>query len=471
VQGGPAAGRKGRTVDRLVRALAFGCVTLVLLSGCASLRQAPGAGGTVPALSALRAPLRPGASGKIQHVVVIIQENRSFDNLFQGYPGANTVSSGKDSTGQTIPLQPVSLATEYVLDHSAAAFFAACDGKPLGRKCKNDGFNLEYHVGGPANPEYVYVPHKDTKPYFDMAAQYVLADNTFASQLDESFVAHQYLIAAQAQSSVNLPTGLWGCEGGPSDTISTLTQKRKIGPAQQACFNYTTLGDELDAAGLPWRFYTSLVSKCTRCTGPGQSGDGAAWSAYQAVNHIFNGPDWSSDVITPQKQFITDVGNGTLAGVTWITPLCADSDHVACGGGLGPDWVASLVNAVGESPFWDSTAIFVLWDDWGGLYDHVAPPYMDYDGLGFRVPLLIISPYAKANYVSHVQYETASVLTFVEDQFGLARLAAADARATSPEADAFDFSQPPRPFVPIKARKDAQFFLQQPDDHRSPDDQ
>ncbi len=129
------------------------------------------------------------------------------------------------------------------------------------------------------------------------------------------------------------------------------------------------------------------------------------------------------------------------------------------GGGYGPSWVSALVDTVGASKFWDSTAIFVQWDDWGGFYDHVAPPVEDYDGLGFRVPLLVISPYARKNHVSHVQYETASVLRFAEDLYGLAHLAAADARATSPAADCFDFSQEPRPFVKIKAPYPAKFFI------------
>ena len=113
---------------------------------------------------------------------------------------------------------------------------------------------------------------------------------------------------------------------------------------------------------------------------------------------------------------------------------------------------------MGKSKFWDSTAIFVQWDDWGGYYDHVAPPFQDYDGNGFRVPLLVISPYAKKNYVSHQQFETASVLRFAEDLYGLPQMAAADARATSPAADCFDFTQQPRPFVPIKAPYSAEFF-------------
>ena len=113
------------------------------------------------------------------------------------------------------------------------------------------------------------------------------------------------------------------------------------------------------------------------------------------MRHIYYGPDWTKDVISPNWNFITDVRAGKLANFTWITPVCDDSDHVNCPGGYGPSWVAALVNTVGKSKFWDSTAIFVQWDDWGGTYDHVPPPYEDYDGLGFRVPLLVISPYAK----------------------------------------------------------------------------
>ncbi len=179
--------------------------------------------------------------------------------------------------------------------------------------------------------------------------------------------------------------------------------------------------------------------------GSASSGDGSYWSGYQAVRHIYYGPDWKKDVITPQMRSSSPTFRaGKLANFTWITPVCDDSDHVNCGGGYGPSWVAAIVNTIGKSKFWDSTAIFVQWDDWGGLYDHVPPPFEDYDGLGFRVPLLVISPYAKADYVSHVQYETASVLRFAEDLWGLGQLAAADRRATSPAADCFDFAQQPR---------------------------
>jgi phospholipase C len=431
------------------------------LSAC-SAGGPPSLPGT--ARSALGTLAQTGA-GKIKHIVYIVQENRSFDNLFQGYPGADTVSSGKDSKGKTIVLTPASLATQYDIDHSAQAMFAACHGagRLAGTKCRMDGFDKELAYGGPPHPQYVYVPHKDSKPYFDMANEWVLADRMFQSQLDESFVAHQYVIAAQAAASVNLPYGQWGCGGGNGDLIYTVTQNRNpLGTEQVACYDYQTLGDELDAAGVSWRFYTSKYSA------PSSDG-GSYWSGYQAVKHIYYGPDWLKDVITPQNRFITDVRAGKLAGFTWITPQCVDSDHVNCGGGYGPSWVAALVNTVGKSKFWNSTAIFVQWDDWGGLYDHVPPPFKDYDGLGFRVPLLVISPYAKEHYVSHVQYETASVLRFAEDLWGLGQLAAADKRATTPAADCFDFSRRPRKFVPIQAPKGPGFFLHLPNDYRIPD--
>ncbi len=409
---------------------------------------------------ALRA-LNAAGAGKIAHIVYIVQENRSFDNLFQGYPGADTVSSGKDSHGRTIQLKPVPLSHQYVIDHSATAMFAACDGtgKTPGTHCRMDGFNLEEGDGGPRDREYAYVPPRDSKPYFDMAHEGVLADRMFQSQLDESFVAHQYIIAAQADWTVDLPSGKWGCGQGSYNIISTITPKRDPdGTPIHPCFEYQTLGDELDKAKLSWRFYASSY------------GTGLDWSGYQSVRHIYDGPDWKKDVITPNWKFITDIRAGKLANFTWITPVCDDSDHVNCPGGYGPSWVAALVNTVGKSKFWDSTVIFVQWDDWGGLYDHVPPPYLGRDSLGFRVPLLVISPYAKHNYVSHVQYETTSVLRFAEDLWGLNQLAVADRRAISPAADCFDFSGAPQAFIKIKAPLPPKFFMHQnASDYFAPD--
>ena len=413
---------------------------------------------------------RPAASGKIQHVVIIVQENRSFNNLFYGFRGAHTVKFGFNENGTKIPLQPIGLETSWDITHDSTDFFAACDGQGSipGTNCKMDGFDNESwgcgRGGEPscpnANPPYSYVPHSETKPYFDMAKQYVLADEMFASNFDaSSFISHQYIIAGQAESAVNYPDGAWGCPGGSGDDISEVGPQRQIPNGNEVvCWNPTTLGDELDKANISWAYYAVAYS--------GQ--DPGIWSAYQAVNHIYNGQDWNKDVISPPSQFLTDVANGNLRTVSWVTPTCANSDHAGCGSNTGPAWVASLVNAVGQSKYWDSTAIFIFWDDYGGWYDPEPPAYKDYDGLGLRIPMLIISPYAKKGFVSHVHYEHGSILRFVEDQFGLPRLAASDKRATPP-ANAFDFSKPPRAFVTIPSAHGKEYFLHQTLDRRLPD--
>jgi len=399
---------------------------------------------------------RKRTSGKIQHVVVILEENRAFDDLFQAYPGADTLPYGYDSNGNKIPLSPIPLEAPYDLDHTSGAFLTDCNGTGSipGTNCRMNGFNNEYvscSASCPPNPQYGYVPHRETKPYFAMAKQYVLGDRMFTSHIDASFISHQYIIAGQASSAVDLPGGEWGCDGGSGDRVSTLTQSRGYGNSIQACFDNQTIGDEIDSASLTWRSYATALG-----------GDGDIWNMYQAIRHIRYGNDWSKDVISPQTNIFTDIKKGFLANVTWVSPTCATSDHSGCQGNQGPSWVASVVNAVGRSQFWDSTAIFVYWDEWGGWSDHVPPPYVDYDGLGMRVPLLVISPYAKQNYVSHVQYEHGSILRFIEDQFGLGRLSASDARANSPEADCFDFSQQPRTFKRIRAALTADYFIHAP---------
>jgi phospholipase C len=408
-------------------------------------------------------------NGKIQHVVVVIQENRSFNDLFYKFPGATTTTYGYDSNGNKVTLNPISLATNWDLEHDSWGFEAACNGKGSipGTDCQMNGFNNEsVGCGGSSNPcpypepMYGYVPHSDTKPYFDMGHQYVVADQMYASNFDaSSFISHQYIIAAQAESAVNFPWSAWGCPGGSGDEVGEVGPQRQVPDGYEVvCWNPTTLGDELDKADIPWAFYAVSYS-----------GYPWIWSAYQAIQHIYYGPDWSKDVISPPSQFLTDVTNGNLRTVSWVTPTWTNSDHAGSDSTTGPQWVASIVNTIGESKYWDSTAIFIFWDDYGGWYDPEPPAYLDYDGLGMRIPMLIISPYAKKGFVSHVHYEHGSILKFIEDQFGLARLAASDKRATSPQEDCFDFKRPPRAFVPIQTVLGKDYFLHQPQDHYLPD--
>jgi phospholipase C len=435
---------------------ALALAATLCVAGCA----APGLTAHAPSAAAAITRHRATASSPIQHVVIIIQENRSFDDLFQGYPGANTVPAGLDHEGNLVQLQPVSLAAPYDVLHGLGSFTKAYDGGKL------DGFDREHVTHRPANdpdPQYGYVPASEIGPYLALAQQYVLSDATFSSQLDGSFTAHQYLIAAQAMHAVNFPSGGWGC---PSGEVGTLLPSRMPGPREPACFgtsdpaSYPTLGDELDAAGLPWRFYAPAIGT-----------SGALWSAYHAVKHVYGRTDWNDDVISPQTNILTDAPGGTLAAVTWVVPDVHDSDHANSKSTTGPQWVANVVNAIGESPFWSSSVIFVIWGDWGGWYDHVPPPQLDYDGLGFRVPLLCISPYAKQNYVSHVQLESASVLRYVEDNFGLNQLAAADARATDAGSDCLNPSQRARKFTPIATALRAPYFIHRRRSLRAPDDE
>jgi phospholipase C len=406
------------------------------------------------------------SSNPITHVVIVIQENRSFNDLFDGFKGAKTTNYGYNSSNHKIALRPITLATQWDVEHDAAAFIAACNGTGSipGTKCRMNGFNDEKVGCGshcPPNPPYSYVPYSEIMPYWIMAKRYVLADRMYASNFDESsFVSHQYFIAGQAEHSVNYPGGDWGCEGGSGDVVDEVGPDRQVPYGYEvACWDPTTLGDELDAAKVSWAFYTSTIN----------GNIAGFWSAYQAIGHIYNGADWKRDVITPQTQFFSDVKDGTLRAVNWITPTFENSDHAGSGSKTGPAWVATIVNAIGESKYWENTAIFILWDDPGGWYDPEPPSYVDYDGLGMRVPMLVVSAYAKQGHVSHVRYENGSVLKFVEDLWGLPRMAASDTRANSPAADCFDFGAPARKFKPIPSALGLDYFLDQPNSGRPPD--
>jgi phospholipase C len=420
----------------------------------------PGAS-ALPALRAGTATVhrnRAALQSPIQHVVIIVQENRSFDNLFQGFPGADTSPVGVNSQNMTVPLTPISMAVPYDIVHGLTQYNQdmsnGWDTQALTMFSPPPGYQL------PPNPQYGYVPASETAPYVALAGKYVLADRMFASQLDASFTAHQYLIAGQAASTVNVPTSQpWGCDGPPNNQISTLRGDRSYGPPVTPCFTYPTLADELDASHLSWKYYAP------------SSGSGYIWSAFDAIAKVRNGPEWSTNVISPETNILKDAAAGNLPAVTWVIPKLANSDHSGSKVTLGPKWVASVVNAIGHSKNWSSTAIFVVWDDWGGWYDHVAPPQVDFDGLGFRVPMIVISPYAKTGYVSHVQYEFGSVLRFTEDTFGLGQLANSDARATSPAADCFDFTKPPRHYATIVTNVRNADFMAQPRSDRPPDDE
>lgn len=243
------------------------------------------------------------------------------------------------------------------------------------------------------------------------------------------------------------------------------------------CSDHPALTDELDAKNLSWRYYTPSAN--------------SIWTAPNAIEHICGpnvpppngtacvGSDWVNNVVIYSAKnpapILTDVANNQLPSVSWVIPAGKNSDHPgSTGNHEGPSWVASIVNAIGNSAYWANTAIIVAWDDWGGWYDHVAPPKVIDDGTswgsgyvyGFRVPLIVISPYAKAGYISHVNHDFGSILHFTEEVFGLAPLGYADAYGDN-LSDCFDFSQTPLVFHTISAPLRADHFL---NDRTPPDD-
>jgi phospholipase C len=162
---------------------------------------------------------------------------------------------------------------------------------------------------------------------------------------------------------------------------------------------------------------------------------------------------------------LSDIGSNNLPAVSWIIPNAKNSDHASETDGGGPSWVASIVNAIGNSSYWSNTVIFITWDDWGGWYDHVAPKVINSYEYGFRVPLIVVSPYAKAQYISHATHDFGSILRFIEENWGLPQLGYADAPADN-FSDCFNFNQTPLVFQNIPAARDASFFR---NDRRPPE--
>ncbi|GAC1421897.1 MAG: phospholipase C [Candidatus Velthaea sp.] len=389
---------------------------------------------------------------KIKHVIILVQENRTFDNLFNGFPGADTVQSGRTHTGATVALKPTPFEGPYDPDHEHSAWVSDYDHGQM------DGFDIpptSSVVGNypppPPNYAYGYVPQAETVPYWMLARQFTLADRMFASEQGPSFPGHQYLIAGQSNHLIgnpNDPLFRWGCDAQPGTTTPILQADGTVNPnGPFPCYDIPTLADRLDAKAVPWRYYTDTFEKA----------DGIGVQPYDAIRHIRYGPDWNN-VVAPQSNILLDVMTPTFPAVSWVNPPLVASDHAQVSTNAGPDWVATIVNTVAKSPHWNDTAIFVVWDDWGGWYDHVAPPQLDAAGLSFRVPLIVISPYAKHGYVSHQQHEFGSILKFVEHTFGLASLGATDVRADDLH-DCFNFSQAPSAPPNIPTRVDAQFFL------------
>jgi phospholipase C len=379
-----------------------------------------------------------GSTTPIQHVVVIMQENRSFDHLFNGFPGADTVKTGMNK-GVSVPLTVTQLGNGPDVDHTHTGWWQQWNNG------KMDGFANK----GTMLP-YTYIDPKETAPYWTLARSYTLGDRMFQSNTGPSFVAHQYMIAGQSgKASENPSSNVWGCDAKPSTRVPLVGPNGTDRPGVYPCFDYKTMADLLDAKRITWRYYAPSADEDLFFM----------LSAYQAIRHIRFGADWHEDVTSPETSVLTDIAAGKLAQVTWIVPAMNNSDHPGAPA-QGPDWVASIVNAIGRSKYWNNTTIFIAWDDWGGFYDHVPPPQTDDMGLGFRVPVLVVGPYAKRGYVSHVTHESSGFLRYMEEVFNLPSLGTRDTNADD-FRDCFDYTQSPTPFTPVPTKLTPDFFLHQ----------
>jgi phospholipase C len=371
----------------------------------------------------------------INHVIVIVQENRTVDNLF----GSNSPSNqyylpdlvfsttgkaykrvnGVDTqfTVQAVPIPLASLpstgdsipADDYDPDHShAPGWVNACHAPAItdpSTDCAMDGFN---HVDvtcasgvtgcpGPTYPTYAYVQYQDVAPYFQIAAQYGYANYMFQTNQGPSFPAHQFLFGGTSQPGVGddptwfvsenkIPqSGPNGCIAPKGSLVGLLDPTTQKEITMYPCFTHPTMADLLAAQTPPitWRYYTT--------------GAGSLWTAPDAISTLCipsngdcTGEYWTKGAangyIDPKPQdVLTDIGDCKLQQVNWVTPSGLESDHATMTDGSGPSWVASIVNKVGASTctdvvngklltYWQDTAILVTWDDWGGWYDTVVPP-------------------------------------------------------------------------------------------------
>lgn len=380
-----------------------------------------------------------GASDRIKHVIFIVKENRTFDNYFGRYPGAEGAARATLSDGSTIELTEAVDVFEPDLGHGFFDGLIAING---GRMDQFDRVRNGESMNGFTTFTRAGIPN-----YWAYADSFALADHTFSSMYGPTFPAHLYTVGAQSGRVTGNKLQVEQVGGYCDDVTETVyrftkltdVEKREVMRAERqvdlgrvgafweeirACLDFEVLPDQLIERDIPWMYYANTPS----------------WmNALLAIDHIRNSRHWETNV-SPPEDLLADIQKERLRKVNWVVPPPFANEHP---GGTsvcaGENWTVEHLNALMRSKYWKNTAVFITYDDFGGFYDHVPPPQLDIMGLGPRVPMLIVSPWTKPGYIDHGVYEFSSVLRFIEDTFGLECMTARDCGASN-MMDAFDFS-------------------------------
>lgn len=412
---------------------------------------------------------QPVDGSPIRHVIVLVQENRTFDNLFASsvladggpYPGADTSLTAKVDA-KPVPLKAVSF--EYPADpsHSHSSLLREWNGGRM------DGFGdvsvyapVSFLRPGPGFA-YAHLPDDETAIYHMLAARYALADENFAPRLVPTFPSHYTLATAQSRIAGDPKSEIWGCDAKAGATVSIFGHgESTIEPGIFPCFDQTTIGDLLDAAHVTWRYYTGAYNDRVN----------RAVNIYEAFRRIRYGPDWQRNVVEPSTTILNDIRGCRLPQVSFVMPNRMDSDHAGSLSAAGPGWVGSIYLAIAETRntapacnYYKDSALILTWDDPGGWYDHVPPPAGPAGTTwGFRIPIVVISAWARSNYdprrphalpyVSHTSRESTSITKFIETNWALGNMGQRDV-SDDDLGDMFDYTRaapvPPIPDISMQ---------------------
>jgi phospholipase C len=441
---------------------------------------APGAvvAATTPALPALN------GLNVLNHVIVIYQENWSFDSLYPSFPGANGIANAGaaitqvDKNGQPLTslpqprntnLKPPALDSRFPANLPVQPYDIGAYVPPTGKigdlpggfypeQQQIDGGKMDMFVAASSNGGLT-MGHYDATPMPEglLARQYTMADNFFHAAFGSSMLNHLWLVAGATPRWANPPANLVTqvdaggkvVKDGPvtPDGYLVNTAYPAAGPHPATITNTSqlvpaltdpTIGDALSAQNVSWAWYAGGWDNALA---------GHPDPLFQFNHQPFayfanyaNGTPGQATHLKDESAFLSTLQSGQLPAVSFVKPLGTDNEHPGYASlTQGQLHVASLVQAVQNSPYWSDTAIFVAYDENGGFWDHVAPPVVDRWGPGTRVPLIVISPFAKRGFVDHTQYDTTSILKFIEERWNLAPLGTRDAVAND-LSNAFDFS-------------------------------